>query len=148
MALIDQLKKSRQQLVTVEGKTFTIRRPTPMEALDWIGNVDSETTSSWFQEHFTLGSKTWRDAAWQAVERFVDDWQLQEIDIVPGGTGAPVPFDVDLLKDWLQDYPGILNGLAVNVFQLWLSYLQAREEEQKKLQTGSTTEPSPSNSAA
>lgn len=147
MTPIEKLKKSRQQLVTVHDKTFTIRRPTPMEALEWLGNLDNAETTRWFNDHFTLSSQSWRSAAWYAVEHFVDDWQLQEIDILPGGTGAPLSFDCNLLKEWLLDYPAILNGLSVAIFEAWISYLQAREDDQKKLQTGSTTEPSPSNSA-
>lgn len=148
MTLLEKLKKSRQTLVTVEERAFTIRRPTPMEALEWLGNIDGETTAQWFAEHFNLNSNSWRAAAWYAVTHFVDGWALQEIDLVPGGTGADVPFDTALLQEWLLDNPATLNGLAVAIFQAWLTYLQARDDDQKKSQTGSTIERSMSSSAA
>ncbi len=147
MTLIEKLKKSREKNVVIDGHTFTIARPTPMQALEWLGNVDVNTTKAWFDSNFALSSASWREAAWYAIAHFVVDWDLQEIDLIPGGTGASVAFDVELLHEWLLDNPAVLNQLALAVYEAWIVYLQQREDDEKKSQSGSTTEPSPSNSA-
>ncbi|MBE0435700.1 MAG: hypothetical protein IBX56_07850 [Methylomicrobium sp.] len=139
--LIEKLRKARQSNVTIENHRFTIRRPTPMEALEWLGQIDAETTQRWFDEHFSLALPSWRPAAIYAIRHFVDGWDAKEIDLIPGGTAVDVPFDVDLCLEWIQDHPQILNGIAVAIFEAWLNYLQNREADEKKLKSGSTTEP-------
>lgn len=134
--LLEKLKRARQINVTAGGFGFTIRRPTPMEALEWLGEIDADTTRAWFAEHFSLKSSTWREAAWYAVRRFVVDWQLNEIDIIPGGTDVRVEYDNDLMCEWLKDQPSVFNELAVGIYESWLTYLTQRESDEKKSQTG------------
>lgn len=136
--LIDKLKKSRQTDVPVEGKNFTIRRPTRMEAMDWLGDIDAETYRQFFEQQFTLNNKKWQVLAWEGLRRFVDDWPgMQEIDIIPGGVGASLPFDRELFLEWVQDHPDIVTQLGYHILMTWMQYLQAQEDAEKKPETGS-----------
>jgi hypothetical protein len=146
--LIDKLKKSRRNDVTVEGKTFTIRRPTRMEAMDWLGDLDADAYKRFFEQQFSLSDKQWKALAWEGLRRFVDDWPgMQEIDIIPGGVGAPLPFDRDLFLDWVQDHPAIITQLGYQILMAWMQYLQTQEDAEKKSSTGSPGAASPSSQA-
>jgi len=136
-ALLEKLKKSRQTGVTAGGFSFTITRPTPMEAMVWLklqnGNALSmEDMQAFFQEHFSLQNESWRQLAQYACEHFVVDWQLTELDIIPGGTGAVLPFDKDVFLLWIQDHPSIVTELGFMVFDAWLKYLEANSDNEKK----------------
>jgi hypothetical protein len=83
--LIDRIRKARQTRVTVEGKTFIVRRPTDWEAYEM------------------------RDGAvrqMDVLEKFVEGWEnVTELDLVPGGGSIPAEFDRALFADWVQDNP-------------------------------------------
>ncbi len=140
--LIEKLKKARQSNVEVEGRTFTITRPTPMQAMEWLVGLGGVALSQdelklFFEQHFSLHNETWRNLATAAIEGFVIDWPgLQEIDLIPGGTGVPVAFDRELFLLWVQDYPAIVTGLGYHIFESWLNYLAAQDADEKKPETG------------
>lgn len=142
--LIDKLKKSRQTNVEVDGKTFTFTRPTPMQAMEWLVGLKGEALSvdaakKFMDAHYSLHDKTWRKLAQTAIERFVVDWPgMQEIDIVPGGVGAAIPFDRELFLLWVEDHPSTITMLGYHVFVSWLNYLAAQEADEKKSETGSS----------
>jgi len=144
MSLIDKLKKSRQTNVDVDGKIFTITRPTPMQAMIWLTGIDGnplsqEDAKKFFDEHFSLHNDVWRKLAQDAIEKFVVDWPgMQEIDIIPGGVGAPVAFDNDLFLLWVQDHPATVTQLGYKIFESWLNYLSAQEADEKKSETGTS----------
>jgi hypothetical protein len=146
--LLEKIKKSRQSVVNIDGHAYTIRRPTPMDAMEWLGNVNTAETQRWFEQHFNLKSPTWRKAAWYAVLHFVDGWDLTELDIYSGGDAKPAAFTLDVFEEYLRDHPSTLNRLAVEIFSLWLAHLQQLESDEKKPPSGSTAEPLPSNPAA
>lgn len=135
-ALIDKMRAARQRVVSVDGHSFTIRRPTPLDAMEWLGNLDAATSQAWFDNHFTLKSESWRKAAWYAVLHFVDGWDLKESDLIPGGTPESIAFALDVFEEWLRENPSTLNGLAVDIFTLWLLHLQQAESDEKKPPTG------------
>lgn len=146
MSLIEKLKKARQSNVEVEGRTFTITRPTPMQAMEWLVGLGGVALSQdelklFFEQHFSLHNETWRNLATAAIERFVIDWPgLQEIDLIPGGVAIPVAFDRDLFLLWVQDYPAIVTGLGYHIFESWLNYLAAQDADEKKPETGLSQE--------
>lgn len=148
MNLIEKLKKARQSNVEIDGRSFTITRPTPMQAMDWLTGLGGMALSQdelklFFEQQFSLHNETWRKLALAAIERFVIDWPgMQEIDLIPGGTGVPVAFDRDLFLLWVEDYPSIITGLGYHIFESWLNYLAARESDEKKPGAGSNPEDS------
>lgn len=144
MSLIDKLKKSRQTNIEVDGKTFTITRPTPMQAMSWLVGLAGDPLSqddlkTFFDQRFSLHNEAWRKLAQDAIEQFVIDWPgMQEIDLVPGGVGAPVSFDRELFLLWVQDHPTIITGLGYHVFESWINYVAAQEADEKKPEPGSS----------
>ena len=79
-ALIEKIRKAREQNVTAGGHTFTVRRPTDGE-LAYL--PDNQT--------YTL------------LCRFVVGWDFHELDIIPGGGPEPVPFDAAVWAEWIGD---------------------------------------------
>lgn len=143
MNLIDKLKKARQTNVEVSGKIFTITRPTPMQAMEWLMGMDGNPLSAdamktFFDEHFSLHNENWRKLAQAAIEQFVVDWPgMQEIDIIPGGVGTPVVFEKELFLLWVQDHPEMVTQLGYNIFESWVNYLAAQDADEKKFAIGS-----------
>jgi hypothetical protein len=84
---IDKIRKARETNVEAAGFTFTVRRPTDMEVVD-------------------LRNKTLKQG--DIMEQFVMGWAgVKEVDIIPGGTGIPVPFDTTLFMEWVADRPDL-----------------------------------------
>lgn len=135
-ALLDKMRAARQRSVEVAGHHYTIRRPTPMDAMEWLGNLDAETTQAWFKDNFNLKSESWRQCAWYAVLHFVDGWDLKEIDLIAGGTPESIAFSLEVFEEYLRENPVVLNGLAVDIFTLWLVHLQNVESDEKKPAAG------------
>lgn len=83
-SLIERIRKARQSRVTVEGKTFTVRRPTDWEAYEM--------------------RKDTREM--DVLEKFVEGWEgVTELDLVPGGDATPAEFSKELFAEWIQDHP-------------------------------------------
>lgn len=143
-AYLEKLTKARQTVVEAGGKNFTILRPTPMQAMDWLIGMDGDPLSpeqvkQFIEEKFSLHNKGWRALAQTAVERFVVDWPgMTELEIIPGGIGVPIPFDRELFLCWVEDHPGIITMLGYHIFSAWLDYLNAEKDTEKKSETGSS----------
>lgn len=84
--LIDKIKKSRETNIEAGGFKFTVRRPTDMEVIDFRGQDIKQG---------------------DILERFVLCWNVTETDIIPGGSGIPVPFQTDLFMEWVADRPDL-----------------------------------------
>jgi len=82
MSLIDKIRKARESVVEVDGKKFTIRRPTEAEQVQALAD---------------------RASRLDLVRRFVVGWSLQEIDIIPGGDPVDVAFDNELWTEYVND---------------------------------------------
>lgn len=82
MSLIDKIRKARESVVEVDGKKFIIRRPTEAEQVQALAD---------------------RASRLELVRRFVVGWDLQEIDIIPGGDPVDVPFDSALWAEYVDD---------------------------------------------
>lgn len=104
-ALIDKIRRAREQRVPVGDMTFIIRRPTDLEVGKRGGGISVDDV---FQ--YVLG--------WEGV---------REVDVIPGGDPHPLPFDVDLCAEWLADRLDVLGTLSNAVRDLYLAHRQAQD---------------------
>lgn len=107
MNLIERLRKSRHRRVEAGGHAFTVRRPTDLEMVRLQG----------------------RDA--YALLDFVVGWDLHEIDLVPGGSAVPAPFDAELWREWVADHPHLWQPLIEAVQAAWVEHAQVLEDAAK-----------------
>ena len=82
MSLVEKIRKARESIVEVDGKKFTIRRPTEAEQVQMLVEKSSRL---------------------DVVRRFVVGWNLQEIDLIPGGDAVDAKFDADLWAEYVDD---------------------------------------------
>lgn len=92
-ALLNKLRKAREQIVEVGGFKFTIRRPTDLEMIELGAHGSSARLLP-----FVVG--------WEGVK---------ELDIIPGGDPTPAPFDADVCADWLSDRPDLWGEIASEI---------------------------------
>ena len=109
MSLVDKIRRARETQVAVGGYTFTVRRPTDVEAI------------------------ALRDAHGMAdMMRFVTGWALvREIDLIPGGSPTDVPFDAEIAAEWLADRPDLLTPLITAVHEQYRAHVLALGEVAK-----------------
>lgn len=110
MALIDKIRAARETRVDIAGHTFTIRRPTEMDMVEWrLGGANRS-----------------------ALVSHVVGWdKVTEMDIIPGGDPHPLPFDGEVLAEWLRDRVDILAPLTEAVLDSFAAHKIAREEAAK-----------------
>ncbi len=95
-ALVEKMRRARERRVEVGGHTFIYRRPTPVE---WRANIEK------------LGVD-------RAIIAAVVGWEgVAELDLIPGGDGAPAVFDPDVAAEWLADRPDLLNAIAAHMIE-------------------------------
>ena len=107
-ALLEKMRKAREKRVEVAGRTFTILRPTDADAVAMAGRLPLEF-----------------------VERFVVGWDLAELDLVPGGTAEPAPFDGELWVAWVRDHPEVWDALGMAILDAYEVHVKAREAAAK-----------------
>jgi hypothetical protein len=93
MAALDKRIKARETQVELCGHTYTIRRPTAKQRIDYADGTRLDLARA-----------------------CVVDWDMQEIDLIPGGAPVPAPFERGLWNDWLDDTP-----------ELWMPLIEAVE---------------------
>ena len=108
MSLVDKIRKARETGVEVNGKQYTIRRPTDEEAIGLRASSLLDVVKG-----FTIG------------------WSLCEIDIVPGGSAVPVPFDAELFAEWVADQPEVWEPLGAAILQAYKDHADKREAASK-----------------
>lgn len=109
MALIDKLRRAREQDVEAGGFTFTIRRPT-------------------FEQFVALRGA--REVA--AYARYVVGWKgVRELDLVPGGGPELAPFDADACSEWLADRPDLAAPLMEAIVAAAAAHLNRLESAEK-----------------
>lgn len=114
--LIERIRRARQSGVTVQGRSFTIRRPTDLEMHELNGKIDQRLL----------------------LVRFVVDWGVMpEMDLVPGGGPDPVPFSTDLWAEWIADHPELWSDLSSAVVENYKAHKTALEGAAKNLVPGS-----------
>lgn len=108
MSLIDKIRKAREVAVEADGKQFTIRRPTDEEAAQL-----QEATAIVYVKKFTM------------------DWELTELDIIPGGGPEKVPFDAALFAEWVADKPTLWIPLGTAILDAYRAHCEKREVAEK-----------------
>jgi len=91
MSLVEKIRKARESIVEVDGKKFTIRRPTEADMS-------------------LMFSQGWSRI--ELVRKFVVGWNLQEIDLIPGGDPIAVNFDTDLWVEYVNDKAALWAPIA------------------------------------
>lgn len=113
-SLIDKIKAARLTSITVDKFSFTVRRPTDLEAIRLTGKSQE-----------------------QILKEFVTDWKgVQEIDLVPGGTSIDVPFDSDLFSEWIADQPQLWDPIISCVVEAYKRHNEQRDSTEKKSGNG------------
>jgi hypothetical protein len=109
--LIEKIRKARQTRVTVDGKTFIVRRPTDKEA------------------HFDFSGTLQLDL----IERMVVGWEgVTEIDLIPSGDSSSVEFDHDLFVEWIADQPKLWPELTKAITKEYAAHAEKLAEAEKK----------------
>jgi hypothetical protein len=114
--LIEKIRKAREVTIYQDGFGFTIRRPTDMEFMTLRrGAVDLE----------------------DILRRFVVNWlDVKEIDLIPGGSPTPVPFDSELFVEWVVDRPSLWLPLRRAIEAAYESHAKAIEDTLGEPETG------------
>lgn len=107
-ALVEKLRKSRELIVECGGHKFTARRPTDADAINLAGINPVDF-----------------------IRRFVVNWDLIELDVMPGGGPEPVPFDSELWGEWISDHPELWSPLSTAIMDAYTLHAQQREESAK-----------------
>lgn len=98
--------KSRERQVEANGHTFTIIRPKMADM-----------------------SRDWPRI--EMVKRFTVGWDIRNIDLVPGGTPDPEPFDAELFADYIEDEDALWMPLSQAIIDLWKEHVAAKDEAVK-----------------
>lgn len=106
--LIAKIRAARETRVPVDGRVYTVRRPTDAEAMDLAGVGGLEL-----------------------VRRFVVGWDMTELDLIPGGGPEPVEFDPLLWDVWIQDRPELWGPLTDAILKAYQEHARAREDAAK-----------------
>ena len=109
MSLIDKLRKAREQQIEVNGRTFTIRRPTDLDMMEMAGRIDARKLIP-----FVIG--------WEGVT---------EGHLVKGGDPHPLAFDAAACAEWLADRPDILGPLVEAIIASYTAHAEKLSAEKK-----------------
>lgn len=111
--LIERIRKARQTRVTIDGKTFIVRRPTHWEAY--------------------VMSSTGKSQQMDLLEKLVEGWEgITELDLVPGGSAIPVEFDRALFVEWIGDQPKYWADLTSAITTEYSAHAESLAEAEKK----------------
>lgn len=106
-ALLDKMRRAREQRVDVGGFSFTIRRPTPTDMLE-------------------------ARAQGGDFARFVVGWSgVREIDLFEGGDPHPLEFDADACREWLRDRPDLFEPVIGKILDAFSAHMKALEAAEK-----------------
>lgn len=109
--LIAKLRKAREFEVVVGRVTFTCRRPTDVEAVEW----------------HSKGAK-FADL----VKGCVVGWSgVTEDDVAGNGNADPVPFNADLWQEWIADRADYWEPIATPILNAYQAHAEKTEERQK-----------------
>lgn len=107
-SLIEKLRKARESTVEIDGRRWTIRRPTDLDMARLAGKDNYE------------------------LLKFVAGWDMTEIDLcIPGGTAELVPFDADLFAEWIKDQPKWWAPLIAAVRSAYNQHAETLEADTK-----------------
>lgn len=83
MSLIEKIRKARESVIDVGGRKFTIRRPSEAEQAELY--------------------KDPKFSQLEFVRRCVVGWDLEEIDVIPGGNAVALTFNSELWVEYVND---------------------------------------------
>jgi hypothetical protein len=107
--LSEKMRRARELREPVGGFTFVLLRPTPEDVAELRGRISAAS-----------------------LKRFVIGWEgVKEIDLIPGGDGALVPFDVEACMEWLADRPDLMAPLGTAILKAYTDYTAKLGEQQK-----------------
>lgn len=109
--LIAKLRKAREFEVAVGKMSFTCRRPTDVEAVEW------HNRGAKFSE---------------LVRQCVVGWTgVTSDDVAHDGSSDPVPFNVDLWQEWIVDRADLWSAIATPILDSYQRHASETEERQK-----------------
>ncbi len=112
--LAEKIRAARESVINVRSHKLTIRRPTAADIIDRPGS-DKDT-----RDHL------------QYWCQFVVGWDMQWIDLVPGGAPDPAPFEADGFYEWVSDLNDEEWGLLINAIRdAFVNHKKRAEEESK-----------------
>jgi len=86
LALAEKMRHARESILEVDGKKFTIRRPTEGERMEWAIEAKSPLA---------------------IVRRCIVDWNLTEADLVPAGMPDKAEFSIAAWTEYVNDKPDL-----------------------------------------
>jgi hypothetical protein len=107
-ALVAKIRKARERVVEVAGHKYIVARPTDEEAMLQDGKHPLDS-----------------------VRKFVTGWDLQEIDLIPGGSPEPVPFTPELWAEYIADHPELWEPLGMAAIAGYNEHVKARGSAEK-----------------
>ena len=108
--LADKIRKSRESQVQAGGFTFTIRRPTDMDMME-----------------FNRVKKT------EFLIKFIVGWEgVTELDLIPGGDGHPAPFDSEACDEWMADRADLMIPVVNDIVEAYQAHKAKVGEAEKK----------------
>ena len=109
--LIAKLRKAREFDVVIGRMTFTCRRPNDDDAVKWFnGGAD-------------LSDLTLRNViGWSGVT---------EDDVIGNGSSDPVPFHIDLWKEWVADRSDFWQPIAEKLIDAYRAHDEKIKERAK-----------------
>jgi hypothetical protein len=109
---VESIQRSRQTRVEACGFTFIVRRPT-------------------LRERDELRTKVTHQC--DILEMFVLGWEgVKNIDLVPGGDGAPAEFSKELFAEWIQDQEELWTPLVDAIVAEFNAYQERLKAAEKK----------------
>lgn len=94
MSIAEKMRRARERPVEFEGRSYTVRIPTPGELEDLYDQLAGK-----------------RMTARRVALAFLCGWNLQEIDLIPGGSPVAVPCDADVAEEWMNGKPALVDKL-------------------------------------
>lgn len=107
--LLARLRAARETWATVGGREFLLRRPTDVQLLR-ISRAEDE-------DLLRLCLVGWRG--------------ITLAELVPGGDGAPAPFELDAAVEWLEDRPQLYTGVCEAIVDLLNGRIATLAESEK-----------------
>lgn len=106
-ALLEKMRRAREQRVDVGEYGFIVRRPTPADMLE-------------------------ARAQGGDFARFVTGWDgVREMDLIPGGDPHPLPFDADACREWLRDRPDLFEPVISSLLESFSAHMRSLEAAEK-----------------
>jgi len=108
--LADKIRKAREKTVDIGGFSFTVRRPTDVEMVEFANTRKAES-----------------------LLQFVVGWdKVNEIDLIPGGDPTPAKFDAEACHEWLMDRSDLFTPVINAVLEAYQAHKQSLADAEKK----------------